>query len=113
MKHTRRFSLAFPLVLALRGFGSIEAQTPPLVEPRRLLREPVRLPAHFPVSPKQYDAVLAEQNVMITMRDGTRLATDIWRPAQNGVALNEKFPVLLLRTPYDTHARAPLDPYFA
>ena len=41
------------------------------------------------------------------------MATDIWRPAQNGVAVNEKFPVLLLRTPYDKHARAPQAPYFA
>ena len=29
------------------------------------------------------------------------MATDIYRPAHNGVAVNERFPVLLQRTPYD------------
>jgi len=61
---------------------------------------------------RSYEAVLAERNVMITTRDGTRLATDIWRPARNGVPLNEKFPVLLVRTPYDKTLRAPQAPFF-
>ena len=64
-------------------------------------------------SPKQYDAVLAEQDVMVPTRDGVRLATDIWRPARNGVPVAGQFPVLLLRTPYDKTTRAPQAPYFA
>ena len=64
-------------------------------------------------SAAQYDAVLAEKNVMVPTRDGARLATDIWRPARNGVPVAGKFPVLLLRTPYDKTARAPQAPYFA
>ncbi len=39
--------------------------------------------------------VEVERNVMIRMRDGVRLATDIYRPA--GL---ERAPVLLIRTPY-------------
>lgn len=45
-------------------------------------------------SPKKYGVVL-ETNIMISMRDGVRLATDIYRPETEG-----KFPVILVRTPY-------------
>jgi putative CocE/NonD family hydrolase len=38
---------------------------------------------------------------MVPMRDGVRLATDIHRPARNGVAVEGKFPVVLERTPYN------------
>jgi uncharacterized protein len=36
-----------------------------------------------------------QKNVMVPMRDGTRLATDVYRPAGA-----EKYPVVLARTPY-------------
>ncbi|HYY41696.1 MAG TPA: CocE/NonD family hydrolase, partial [Pyrinomonadaceae bacterium] len=48
--------------------------------------------------------VAVEKNVMIPMRDGVRLAADIYRPAQQGVARAEKFPVILERTPYNKEA---------
>jgi putative CocE/NonD family hydrolase len=48
-----------------------------------------------------YDVVLHQENVMIPMRDGVKLATDIYRPAVNGVPVGEKFPMLLQRTPYN------------
>jgi putative CocE/NonD family hydrolase len=44
--------------------------------------------------------VAVESNVMIRMRDGVRLATDIYRPAENGKPLPGPFPVILERTPY-------------
>ena len=44
--------------------------------------------------------VITERSVMVPMRDGVRLSTDIYRPAKSGVALEGKFPVLLQRTPY-------------
>lgn len=37
---------------------------------------------------------------MVSMRDGIKLATDIYRPAQNGAPAAGRFPVLLIRTPY-------------
>lgn len=40
------------------------------------------------------------RDIMVPMRDGTRLATDIYRPASNGRALETPLPVLLERTPY-------------
>ncbi len=45
--------------------------------------------------------IVVERNVMVAMRDGVRLATDIHRPARDGVALPGPFPVLVERTPYD------------
>ncbi len=42
------------------------------------------------------EGVAVERDVMIAMRDGTKLATDIYRPAGNP----GPFPVLLERTPY-------------
>jgi uncharacterized protein len=45
--------------------------------------------------------VLATKNVMVPMRDGRRLSTDLYRPARNGIAESGRFPTLLVRTPYD------------
>lgn len=45
--------------------------------------------------------VIVLKNEMVAMRDGVKLATDIYRPAQNGSAVNGKFPVILERTPYN------------
>ncbi|HTE16293.1 MAG TPA: CocE/NonD family hydrolase [Burkholderiales bacterium] len=44
--------------------------------------------------------ITVESTVMIAVRDGVKLATDIYRPARNGKALEGKFPVILERTPY-------------
>jgi putative CocE/NonD family hydrolase len=44
--------------------------------------------------------VVVERDVMVPMRDGVRLAADIYRPAAGGVARAGKFPVVLERTPY-------------
>ncbi|MCM5680176.1 CocE/NonD family hydrolase [Schlegelella sp. S2-27] len=44
--------------------------------------------------------VLRVADVMVPMRDGVRLATDVYRPALDGVAVDGVFPVILERTPY-------------
>jgi len=44
--------------------------------------------------------VVVERNVMIAARDGTMLATDIYRPAVDGVPVAERLPLVLQRTPY-------------
>lgn len=41
------------------------------------------------------------KNVMVAMRDGVKLAADIYRPTQNGQVMDSKFPVILVRTPYN------------
>ncbi len=48
--------------------------------------------------------VAIERDVMVTARDGVRLATDIHRPALDGKAVAGGFPVILERTPYDKKA---------
>ncbi len=44
------------------------------------------------------------RDVMVPMRDGVRLATDIYLPARNGNAAAQRFPAILERTPYDKTA---------
>ena len=46
--------------------------------------------------PAESYSVTVEDNVVATMRDGVKLRADIYRPNADG-----KFPVLLVRTPYD------------
>ncbi|WP_423747459.1 CocE/NonD family hydrolase (plasmid) [Haladaptatus sp. SPP-AMP-3] len=40
-------------------------------------------------------------DVMVEMRDGVELATDVYRPAKDGAVLDEPKPALLSRTPYN------------
>jgi putative CocE/NonD family hydrolase len=44
--------------------------------------------------------VLLESNIRVTMRDGIRLATDVYRPARGGKPVSGRFPAILERTPY-------------
>lgn len=44
--------------------------------------------------------VSAQRDVMVPMRDGVRLATDVFLPAQNGQPASGRFPTILVRTPY-------------
>ncbi len=58
------------------------------------------MPKTYAGSHQQYD-VLCESNVMVPMRDGVRLATDIYFPAADGGRVSGPLPVILERTPYD------------
>ena len=49
--------------------------------------------------PDTYEVVLHAGDVMVPMRDGIRLATDVYRPARRGVPVETPLPVLLQRTP--------------
>ena len=51
-------------------------------------------------SQPEYDVIVME-NMMVPMRDGVRLATDVYRPARNGDFVREPLPVVLERSPYD------------
>lgn len=46
-----------------------------------------------------FEPVLFQENVRIPMRDGIRLATDIYRPAIKGVPVEEKIPIIFQRIP--------------
>ena len=54
------------------------------------------------VPESQVHGLVVSHDVMIPMRDGIRLATDIYRPADSqGNPLEGEFPVILGRTSYD------------
>ncbi|MDP6586686.1 MAG: CocE/NonD family hydrolase, partial [Anaerolineales bacterium] len=57
-----------------------------------------------PQSEPTYE-VHIEKDLMVPMRDGVHLATDVYRPSSNGKPIDQSFPVLLERTPYDKSAR--------
>ena len=44
------------------------------------------------------------RNIMVPMRDGVKLATDVYLPARNGAPVPGKFPVLVSRTPYNKNS---------
>lgn len=50
--------------------------------------------------PAPFD-VLRQDAVMVPMRDGVKLYTELYRPARGAVLVDSAFPVLLLRTPYE------------
>lgn len=57
--------------------------------------------------------VAIEKNVMVPMRDGVRLATDIYMPSQKGVAVTGKLPAILTRLPYNKDGQASIGKYYA
>ncbi len=60
----------------------------------------------------QYEAQV-QTNVMVPMRDGIKLATDIYLPSRAGQVVNAKFPVILTRTPYEKGGNATMGKYYA
>ncbi len=71
-------------ILTVQPCGSVARAQAPRISPR---------PAEF--------EIVVEKNVMIPMRDGTRLAADIYRPARAGKPASGRFPAILTRTPYN------------
>jgi putative CocE/NonD family hydrolase len=57
----------------------------------------------------QEAGVKVEKNAMVAMRDGVKLATDIYLPAGS----SEKLPVILTRTPYNKDGAKSYGTYFA
>jgi putative CocE/NonD family hydrolase len=62
-----------------------------------MLAVPARLSANTPRG--ELDAIV-QRDVMVAVRDGVKLATDIYLPAKNGKPFTERAPVILERTPY-------------
>jgi putative CocE/NonD family hydrolase len=67
-----------------------------------------QLLAFFLLLAAQPDPALyvVEKNVMVPMRDGVRLATDLYFPAREGVRLDGRFPAIMERTPYNKEGAA-------
>jgi putative CocE/NonD family hydrolase len=49
-------------------------------------------------------SVHVARDIMVRMHDGVLLATDLYRPEQDGHLVGERLPVILVRTPYDKGA---------
>jgi putative CocE/NonD family hydrolase len=49
--------------------------------------------------------IVVSKDVMVTMRDGIRLATDLHRPGRNGELADGEFPTIVCLTPYDKTER--------
>ena len=49
--------------------------------------------------------VVVSKDVMVRMRDGIRLATDLHRPARDGEVAPGRFPTIVCMTPYDKSER--------
>jgi putative CocE/NonD family hydrolase len=59
------------------------------------------------------DEIRVERNVMVAMRDGVRLATDIYLPMPAVGPSGTRYPVVLTRTPYDKQGAASMGKYYA
>lgn len=59
------------------------------------------------------DDYVLEKDVMVSMRDGVRLATDIYRPAEDGKVREEPLPVILSRLPYNKDGQSTAAKYYA
>ena len=60
----------------------------------------------------EYDVVV-RRNVPVPMRDGVRLAADVYLPARRDQVVEGRFPVVMERTPYDKTNRYGEGRYFA
>jgi len=85
MKRVVRY---FPLALALGAAVFLQA---------------AQQPAPQQIDPATY---AVEKNVMVAMRDGVKLATDLYYPAVGGVMRQGKFPTIMERTPYNKDGAA-------
>ncbi len=54
-----------------------------------------------------------QSDVMVAMRDGVRLATDIYRPLKAGQVVTEPLPVILTRLPYNKQGCKAMGAYYA
>ncbi len=49
--------------------------------------------------------VIVRRNVMVPMRDGVKLATDLYFPSKHGNIVQGAFPAVIERTPYDKESK--------
>ncbi|HEY7538029.1 MAG TPA: CocE/NonD family hydrolase, partial [Gaiellaceae bacterium] len=56
-------------------------------------------------APREPYGIVVSKDVMVTMRDGIRLATDLYRPARDGELVPGRWPTIVCITPYDKTER--------
>lgn len=65
-----------------------------------------------PAREARYEVVV-KKDVMVPMRDGVRLATDVYLPAKDGAPPAEKLPAILTRLPYNKDGARGSGRYYA
>lgn len=85
----RRIALPFLFVLL--------ATSPPANSPARAQLPPGQAARRVELEQALHDIAILERKVMMPMRDGVRLATDIYRPKDAAGPV----PAILVRTPYN------------
>ena len=81
--------LAFCLVVLFAGSESVHSQRP---QPR-----PEDLARRRDIEAQLQSIAIVERKMMIPMSDGTRIATDVYRPKDT----SKKYPTIFVRTPYN------------
>ncbi len=66
------------------------------------------MPQHVEHSEPEYEVII-QRSRALPMRDGVRLAADVYLPARGGQPVDTPFPALLTRTPYDKGPKAVVD----
>ena len=105
MKNRMRWlvSLCTSLAAALVPIGSQAQPATPASHPPTLTAAAATATSPSAAAPSSAadSTVVRQIDVMVPARDGVLLATDIYRPAKAGIAVTERLPVLLHRTPFD------------
>lgn len=57
--------------------------------------------------------LVIHRDVMVPMRDGVHLATDVYLPTKDGKVIEGKYPTILTRLPYNKKGCSGYAPYFA
>src|SRR5579875_3171286 len=80
-------TLSLTLVIV---FGSARAQ-------QRQTRDPKLVEKRDAIEKELEDVAIIDRKVMVPMRDGKRMAADIYRPKDT----SKKYPIIFVRTPYN------------
>ena len=90
-KRTAHLSICLAVVaICAAGVQSASAQPRPAPDPR--------LVATRNATEKELESIaIIERKVMVPMRDGKRMATDVYRPKDT----SKKYPIIFVRTPYN------------
>jgi hypothetical protein len=79
-----------------------------------LLANPMLAVSSHPACGREAESeVVVRSDVMVPMRDGIRLATDIYLPAEDGQPIPERLPTILQRLPYNKDGSSEAGRYYA
>jgi uncharacterized protein len=87
------------LILAVATF-SVAIQSPPnqsAYAQRRVAPDPELVAARNAIEDQLQSIAIVERKLMIPMRDGKRMAADVYRPKDT----SKKYPAIFVRTPYN------------